>query len=54
MRPMAQDSATPDAPFPEYRPSYAPEDQHRLRHWPDIVRPGGAVPNAGAVSPLGR
>jgi len=50
------DSATPDLPFPgNIAWSYAPEDEHRLRHWPDIiVRPGGAALNAGGISPLGR
>lgn len=49
------DSATPDMPFPgNIAWSFAPEDEHRLRHWPDIiVRPGGAASGAGAISPLG-
>lgn len=49
------DSATAEVPFPaNITWSYAPEDEHRLRHWPDIiVRPGGAALNAGAISPLG-
>ena len=47
-------SATPDAPFPQnmlWR--FAPDDETRLRHWPDIVvRPAG-VPLPDAAAPTG-
>jgi hypothetical protein len=33
--------------------SFASDDEHRLRHWPDlIVRPGGRGPKAGESSPV--
>jgi Matrixin len=43
-------AASADQPFPANLDwSFAPEDVHRLRHWPDIVvRPGGLVWKAGA------
>ena len=51
MRPtpsIAQD-APPNNPFPNNIDwSFAPEDENKLRHWPDIlVRPGGAPVGAG-------
>jgi hypothetical protein len=47
------DGATPDRPFPtNIAWSYSPDDEHRLRHWPDIVvRPGGLVFTKGGLSP---
>jgi hypothetical protein len=47
---IAQD-ASPDKPFPANIDwSYDPNDEVRLRHWPDIVvRPGGAAMGAGGL-----
>jgi hypothetical protein len=51
MRPTEEiaQGASAEQPFPANLDwSFAPEDEHRLRHWPDIVvRPGGADNNAG-------
>jgi hypothetical protein len=48
-------SATPDAPFPQNMPwRFAPDDQTRLRHWPDVlVRPAGAG-MGNTAAPTGR
>src|SRR5262249_48652478 len=45
---------TPPTPFPEnIRWSYSPDDEHRLRHWPDlIVRPGGRGMFSGAAAAI--
>jgi len=47
-------STTPATPFPtNIEWSFSPEDQHRLRHWPDlIVRPGGLNAGAGKSAPI--
>jgi hypothetical protein len=52
MRPtdMIAAEAPADRPFPtNIKWSYAPADEHRLRHWPDlVVRPGGiSLGNSG-------
>jgi hypothetical protein len=41
--------ASADKPFPaNIEWSFEPNDEHRLRHWPDIaVRPGGAALGLG-------
>src|SRR5262249_53427007 len=43
--------ASAEKPFPaNIEWSFDPKDEHRLRHWPDIVvRPGGAVVGAGGL-----
>jgi hypothetical protein len=43
--------ASADKPFPaNIEWSFDPNDEHRLRHWPDIVvRPGGAAMGAGGL-----
>ncbi len=48
------DAASGDLPFPKNIAwSFAPDDEHRLRHWPDvIVRPGGAALDVGLAAPL--
>lgn len=48
------EGASADKPFPgNIVWTFAPDDEHRLRHWPDvIVRPGGPDMGAGNVSPL--
>ncbi|MCC7271955.1 MAG: matrixin family metalloprotease [Alphaproteobacteria bacterium] len=50
----ARSLQTPGTPFPEnILWSYAPEDEQRLRHWPDIVvRPGGSSLSSGARAPV--
>ncbi len=47
-------SASAGNPFPgNIVWTFTPEDEHRLRHWPDIiVRPGGREPGVGTLSPL--
>ena len=56
MRPTASiaQEATADTPFPaNIEWSFDPDDEHRLRHWPDIaVRPGGAAVGIGGGLPL--
>lgn len=58
MRPtegIAKDSLqTPATPFPNnIQWSYATDDEHRLRHWPDlIVRPGGSNLTWGQRAPI--
>ena len=44
---------TPDHPFPNnIMWSFAADDEHRLRHWPDlVVRPGGTPPESGDRTP---
>ena len=55
MRPTEQiaEDAPASAPFPSnIMWSYHPDDEHRLRHWPDIaVRPGGVDLGGGDVTP---
>ena len=55
MRPTEEiaSGAPASAPFPSNVVwSYDPDDEHRLRHWPDIaVRPGGVDLGGGDVSP---
>lgn len=48
------ESAPADMPFPSNIVwAFASDDEHRLRHWPDIiVRPGGLNMGAGRFSPL--
>jgi len=45
---------TPETPFPSNISwSFAADDEHRLRHWPDIVvRPGGASNADGPIASL--
>jgi hypothetical protein len=45
---------TPSTPFPEnVRWSFNPDDELRLRHWPDlVVRPGGVSWGRGASAPI--
>jgi hypothetical protein len=47
-------ASTPETPFPtNIEWSYSREDEHRLRHWPDlIVRPGATNRRAGRTAPL--
>ena len=47
-------AGTPDRPFPDnIEWSFAPEDEHRLHHWSDMmVRPGGASVLWSATAPL--
>lgn len=56
MRPTDRiaESAPADMPFPgNIVWAFASDDEHRLRHWPDIiVRPGGLDMGAGWFSPL--
>jgi hypothetical protein len=56
MRPTGgiAERAPADMPFPSNIVwAFAPDDLHRLRHWPDIyVRPGGLYWGAGKLSPL--
>ena len=48
------ETATPAAPFPtNIQWSFTRDDEHRLRHWPDlVVRPGGLKGNAGWMGPV--
>ena len=48
--PSIATEALADKPFPANIDwTFAPEDENRLRHWPDIaVRPGGAIVGIGA------
>jgi hypothetical protein len=50
------DDGTPERPFPDnIQWSFAPEDEHRLQHWSDMmVRPGGAQLDWAAGAPLER
>ena len=54
---IAQRNPKPPAPaFPDNMEwSFAPDDEHRLRHWPDlIVRPGGTNAFTGRNAPINR
>ena len=47
-------AATPARPFPgNIVMSFSSDDQHRLRHWPDVVvRPGTSI-RYGKAAPIG-
>jgi hypothetical protein len=52
--PAIAQGATANTPFPtNISWSFDPEDEHRLRHWPDIqIRPGGNAGGGGGGLPL--